>query len=73
MKEGPWAVQPNRKMESAGSKGTLITFGFGFIHVVCGRGLQLDYTALVILVLLGEGQLIQFVYIFGFLTAYIQF
>lgn len=71
MKESPGAVQPNRKMDGAGFKIILITFGFGIIYVICRRGLQLDYTALVLLVPLGEGQVLQFVYIFGFLTAYI--
>lgn len=71
MEEGPRAVQPKRKTNGAGSKVISIMFGLGFIYVVCRRDLQLDYTALVLLVLLGKGQVLQIVYILVFLTVFI--
>lgn len=73
MKEDPWAVQPNRKKDGAGSKVISITFGFGIIYVACRRDLYLGHTALVLLVFLGEGEVLKFVYILGFLTAYMWF
>ena len=45
--EGSWVVQPNKKMNGTSLKTTSITFGIGFIYVLCRTGLQLDYIALV--------------------------